>query len=74
MAPGELTDLNVATATGYQGAIEWDSSKPDGTPKKQLDVSRLAALGWRARIPLAEGLVNTVALFREDLAQQLVRL
>ena len=88
-APGELTYLNVgtgldlsirelaeavATATGYQGAIEWDSSKPDGTPKKQLDVSRLAALGWRARIPLAEGLASTVALFREELAQQLVRL
>ena len=66
--------LNVATATGYQGAIEWDRNKPDGTPKKQLDVSRLAAQGWRARIPLAEGLVSTVALFREELAQQLVRL
>ena len=88
-APGELTYWNVGTgldlsirelaeavaaATGYQGAIEWDSSKPDGTPKKQLDVSRLAALGWRARIPLAEGLASTVALFREGLAQQLVRL
>ena len=81
--PGELIYLNVgtgvdlsirdlaeavATATGYQGAIEWDSSKPDGTPKKQLDVSRLAAFGWRARIPLSEGLASTVALFREELA------
>jgi GDP-L-fucose synthase len=88
-APGELTYLNVgigvdlsirelaeavAMATGYQGAINWDSNNPDGTPKKQLDVSRLAALGWRARIPLAEGLASTVALFREELAQQLVRL
>ena len=73
-APGELPYLNVVTATGYQGAIEWDSSKPDGTPKKQLDVSRLADLGWRARIPLVEGLASTVALFREELAQQLVRL
>jgi GDP-L-fucose synthase len=53
----------VAAATGYQGEIRWDTSKPDGTPKKQLDVSRLAALGWRARIPLAEGLVSTVADF-----------
>ncbi len=73
-APGELTDLNVATTTGYQGSIGWDSSKPDGTPRKQLDVSRLATLGWRARIPLSEGLASTVALFREELAQQLVRL
>ena len=79
-ASGELTFMNVgtgvdlsireladavATATGYQAAIEWDTSKPDGTPKKQLDVSRLANLGWRARIPLEEGLASTVALFRE---------
>jgi len=56
----------VAAATGYQGEIRWDTSKPDGTPKKQLDVSQLAALGWRARIPLAEGLVSTVA----DIAAQ----
>ena len=64
----------VAKATGYQGEILWDSSKPDGTPKKQLDVSRLAALGWRARIPLAQGLASTVGEFREQLSQQLVRL
>ena len=49
-------------------------SKPDGTPRKQLDVSRLAALGWRARIPLAEGLASTVAEFRDQFSQQLVRL
>lgn len=53
----------VAQATGFQGAIHWDASKPDGTPKKQLDVSRMAALGWRARIPLMEGLISTVADF-----------
>jgi GDP-L-fucose synthase len=63
----------VASATGFRGAITWDPSKPDGTPKKQLDVSRLTALGWRARIPLAEGLASTVALFREQLQHQLVR-
>jgi len=64
----------VAEATGYRGEILWDTSKPDGTPRKQLDVSRLAALGWRARIPLAQGLASTVAEFREQLSQQLVRL
>jgi GDP-L-fucose synthase len=53
----------VALAAGFAGTIEWDPSKPDGTPKKQLDVSRLAALGWRARIPLAEGLRKTVSNF-----------
>jgi GDP-L-fucose synthase len=64
----------VAAATCFQGEICWDASKPDGTPKKQLDVSRLAALGWGARIPLAEGLASTVAEFRQQLAQQSVRL
>ena len=46
----------VADAVGFEGSIRWDLSKPDGTPKKQLDVSRLATQGWRARIPLSEGL------------------
>ena len=64
----------VAAATGFQGEIHWDGSKPDGTPKKQLDVSRLATLGWRSRISLGEGLPTTVALFREQLQQQLIRL
>ena len=64
----------VAVATGFQGEIHWDASKPDGTPKKQLDVSRLTALGWRACISLEEGLASTVALFRQQLSQQLLRL
>ena len=79
--PGELSYLNVGTgvdlsirelaeavakATGYQGEILWDTSKPDGTPKKQLNVSRLSALGWQARITLAEGLASTVADFAEQ--------
>jgi len=64
----------VAAATGFTGEILWDASKPDGTPKKQLDVSRLADLGWRARIPLAEGLRSTVTQFREQLSLHLARL
>ena len=64
----------VAQATGFKGEIEWDSTKPDGTPKKQLDVSRLASLGWRARITLAEGLASTVDLFKNSLTEDLVRL
>ena len=69
----ELAEAVVA-ATGFQGEIHWDTSKPDGTPKKQLDVRKLAALGWRAQISLAEGLRSTVALFREELSQQKVQL
>jgi GDP-L-fucose synthase len=70
---GELAEA-VAAATGFIGEILWDASKPDGTPKKQLDVSRLAALGWRSRIPLGEGLRSTVVLFREELSQRMVLL
>ena len=63
----ELTEL-VATTTGYRGRIEWDASKPDGTPQKLLDVSRLSALGWRAQIPLRDGLAKTYASFRAEKA------
>lgn len=46
----------VAEVTGFTGSVEWDTTKPDGTPRKLLDVSRLADLGWEARIGLQEGL------------------
>ena len=46
----------IAAVVGFEGTIEWDTSKPDGTPKKQLEVSRMKELGWNAQIPLAEGL------------------
>ena len=46
----------VMNVVGFSGRIAFDTSKPDGTPRKRLDVSRLAALGWRARTPLAEGI------------------
>ena len=70
---GELAEA-VAEATNYKGEILWDTSKPDGTPRKLLDVTRLTNLGWRARIPLAEGLVSTVALFRQQLKQNHLRI
>ena len=47
---------DVASIVGYTGAISYDTSRPDGTPQKLLDVSRLAALGWRARTSLEDGL------------------
>ncbi|MDB6168358.1 MAG: fcl [Verrucomicrobia bacterium] len=58
----ELTEM-IAEATGFQGRIVWDASKPDGTPRKLLDVSRLSALGWRARISLRDGVARTYAGF-----------
>jgi GDP-L-fucose synthase len=58
----ELAEL-IAAVTGFRGRISFDPSQPDGTPRKLLDVSRLTALGWQARIPLAEGLRHTYRWF-----------
>ncbi|MGH9558776.1 MAG: GDP-L-fucose synthase family protein [Bryobacteraceae bacterium] len=55
----------LASIAGYQGKISFDPSKPDGTPRKLLDVSRLSALGWSARIPLREGLESTYHWYQE---------
>jgi GDP-L-fucose synthase len=54
----ELAEM-VKEIVGYRGGIVWDSSKPDGTPKKQLDVSRLKALGWTPKVGLEEGIRTT---------------
>lgn len=58
----------VADAVGFDGNIEWDSSKPDGTPRKLLDVSKLSEAGWSASIGLNEGIRATVSWYRENLA------
>ncbi|WP_372922183.1 GDP-L-fucose synthase family protein [Roseovarius sp.] len=55
----------VARVTGFQGRIDTDPTKPDGTPRKLMDVSRLTAMGWRARIGLEEGIVDTYRWFLE---------
>jgi GDP-L-fucose synthase len=57
----------VMEVVGFEGRIAFDASKPDGTPRKLLDVSRLAALGWRARTPLREGIARAYAEFRARL-------
>ena len=58
----ELTEL-VGQVTGFKGRITWDATKPEGTPRKLLDVSRLTALGWKARVGLREGIGKTYASF-----------
>jgi GDP-L-fucose synthase len=58
----ELAQL-VAQVTGFGGSVEFDRSKPDGTPRKLLDVSRLQALGWSAGISLSDGLKDAYAWF-----------
>jgi GDP-L-fucose synthase len=54
----------LARVTGFKGRLSFDASRPDGTPRKMLDVSQLAALGWRAEIALEEGLTNAYAWFQ----------
>lgn len=61
----ELTET-VASVVGYKGEIIWDSTKPDGAPRKLMDVSRLERLGWTAKITLAEGLANAYSWFLEN--------
>ena len=63
----ELTEI-VAAAVGFKGKIVWDASKPDGTPRKLMDVARLNALGWKARVGLREGVAKTYASFLAELA------
>ncbi|MDN4477435.1 GDP-L-fucose synthase [Demequina sp. SYSU T00039] len=59
----------IAGVVGYEGETEWDTSKPDGTPQKLLDVSMLANLGWTSQISLEEGLRRTVAWYHENAAR-----
>ena len=61
----ELAQL-VAVSVEYTGEIEFDTRKPDGTPRKLLDVGRMKALGWQAGISLAEGVYRTYASYRQE--------
>lgn len=61
----ELTEL-VAKVVGYKGEIQWDSTKPDGTPRKLLDVSKLENLGWKYTVELEEGIKLSYQDFLEN--------
>jgi GDP-L-fucose synthase len=63
----------VAKAAGFSGEIEWDASKPDGTPRKVLDVSRIKALGWKPTITLEAGIASTIAWYKAASARGEVR-
>ncbi len=64
----------VARAANFQGKIEWDSSKPDGTPRKVLDSSRANELGWKAQISLEEGVASTIAWYLKQIDNGSLRL
>ena len=61
----ELAEL-IKETVGFSGLIEWDSSKPDGTPRKLLDVSRITDLGWKAEISLEDGIRSTYEWYKEN--------
>lgn len=68
----ELAEL-VKTTVGYQGNLSFDTSKPDGTPRKLLDVAKMNALGWKAQIPLATGLAEAYSDFKTSLESHTAR-
>ncbi|MCF8063229.1 MAG: GDP-L-fucose synthase [Deltaproteobacteria bacterium] len=61
----ELAGL-IRDVVGFKGGIRFDPARPDGTPQKLLDVSRLASLGWKSRIPLREGIEATCTWYRDN--------
>lgn len=63
----------VAATVGYEGTIAWDTSKPDGTPRKLLDVSKMSALGWTATTPLDEGIREVYQEFLQALEGSTLR-
>ena len=65
-----ITELaqTIADVVGYQGAFQFDTSRPDGAPRKLLDPAKLEALGWRPRIRLKDGLANAYRWYRENVA------
>lgn len=68
----ELTET-VAQVTGFTGKIVWDASKPDGTPRKLMDVSKLTRLGWTAQLSLREGVARTYQSFLAEKAAGTLR-
>ena len=59
----ELAEL-IQKVVGFEGEIEWDSSRPDGTPRKLLDISRISSLGWNPQISLKDGIQSTYRWFK----------
>ena len=73
LARASVSVVDVAQVTGFQGKIVWDSSKPDGTPRKLMDVSRLTNLGWKAKIDLKTGVAMTYQSYLSELASGKLR-
>ena len=61
----ELSKL-VAEFSGFKGIIEWDKTKPDGTPRKKLDITRIKKIGWSPKVSLEEGIKKTILQYKEE--------
>ena len=61
----ELTEV-IAEVVGYTGNIRWDTSKPNGTPRKVMNVDKLLDLGWKPKVDIVEGLNKTYEWFKEN--------
>ncbi len=61
----DLVDL-IKNKIGFEGYVKWDNSKPDGTPKKRLDTSRINKIGWYPKVPLEKGIEETIRYFIEE--------
>ncbi len=68
----ELSEI-IAKEIGYNGKIMWDESRPDGTPKKQLDTKHLKKMGWQAKINLREGIKSTILDFKKEVLNGSIR-
>ena len=64
----------IAKEAGFKGEIKWDSTKPDGTPRKVLDVSRISSMGWSPTITLDQGVASTICWFKEAVSRGEARL
>jgi GDP-L-fucose synthase len=64
----ELAEL-ICDVVGFKGDLAWDSTKPDGTPRKLLDVTKLNKLGWQPTIPLRDGIEQTYQWFLKNYAK-----
>ena len=64
----------IAQISGFKGKIIWDTNKPDGTPKKLLDVTRMNKLGWKSKINLKQGITKTIYSFKEEMEKGIARI
>ena len=64
----------ICSEQKYYGEIEWDLKKPDGTPRKLLDVSRIKELGWEAKIGFSQGIKDTIKSFIEESENETIRI